>query len=134
MEFEQAERPFKQQNAQHESKLSDLNTNIEQKQRKRNLIFRQTQLGQAAGEAKTVQQAKGESDNPGMTNGKAGFTTPAPHDLRAKEQNRERDCGIQRSRRDVGDAKRSHGEGDTVRHGKGGYRLHQHPSVLDDKE
>jgi hypothetical protein len=58
----------------------------------------------------------------------------SPHDLRAEEQDRQRDGGVQRRRRDRGDAEGGHRQRDRVGDGERGHRLQQHPAVAHDQQ
>ena len=59
---------------------------------------------------------------------------PPPDDLRAEEEDAERDRGVERRQRRARVAERGDRQRDAVRDGERGDRLHQHPAVADDEQ
>ena len=97
-----------------EGELSDFDANIERQERKRNVALRQAEGGQAAGEAEAVQETEREGDDPRAPDGKARLAAPGADDLRAEEQDRERDRRVERRGGNARIAKRRGGESDAV--------------------
>src|SRR5260370_30627526 len=95
---------------------------------------RQTGASKGAGEAEDVKQSEGESNNPGMTNGKAGFATPDASYFRPKKKNAERNCDVERYHRSIGITQSGESQRDAVGDGEGADGLNEHPPVFDDQE
>src|ERR1700739_4918665 len=81
-----------------------------------------------------MKQSEGESDTPGMTNGKAGFAAPDANNLRPKKKNAQRNCGVERYNRSVGITQSGESERDAVGDGESADCLDEHPAVLHDQQ
>ena len=68
-DLEAPHRPAQAQDRRDEHQLPDLDTEIEEQQRERDLAGGQPDLGQRAGEAQSMEQAEGEGDQPGERDG-----------------------------------------------------------------
>src|SRR5262245_45982586 len=88
--------PHQRQYQEYESELTDLHADIEEKQGDRQQAALQSESRQRAREADTVNQAKRESDHPGIAGRQSGLSALLLHDLDADERDAQRDAGIER--------------------------------------
>src|SRR5262249_38851120 len=133
-DLELAERPFQEDDQQHERYLADRDADVEAQERQGQLGPRQSGAGQRTGKAETMEEAEEEGHHPRLADGQTRLAAPRAHDLRAKKQNAERDGGVQRQHRRAGIAERGDRERDAVGNRERGHGLQQHPPVLDDQQ
>ena len=140
MEFKEGRQPDQSgacQSAQddcNEDQLSGLHADIEREQRKRNVSLGQADFSQRTGEAKSMQQAKRERDQPGPLRGQARLSPVGSNDLAGQQENTQRNRCFDRRSGCVHNPKCGKAQGDRMCNGKGGDRDQKRPAATHDQD
>src|SRR5262245_16936991 len=117
-----------------EYQLTDLHADIEAEQRERNVALRQADVDQRAGEAEAVQQAESKGDDPWPPRSHAWLAAPPPNDLTSKQDDAQRDRGLDRGPRYVHDPEGRQAQGDRMSERERGDGPHEDPPVAHDQD
>jgi len=132
-DLERPEGPLEKDDEENEGDLADLDADVEEKERQRNLRLRQPMAVSPLAKPKPCRRPKAKATTQGWRIVKARLAAPDADDLRAEEEDRKGDGGVQGGSGALG-TELAMASVMLCAKVKRRDRLHQHPAARDDQE